>query len=559
MNINLISSASTSISTTLTPAPAAAATSAPQQTTTTFGSTSKHQQQQHKVYDAWEDLWLDQQREEEEEAAKQASMPAPAPIPAPAPPAPVVAAAAAAPAARTTAPIITVVASPSVQAVAVRKAPAPVARASPAPAPAPPVTAPPVTAPAPPALASARPTRAKEDEQEDEQEGDTVPAIASFDDMGLKDTLLRGIFSFGFEKPSPIQQRAIVPAQSGRDMYIQAKAGTGKTGAFAVAALQCIDEHRRDLQCIILSPTRELAAQTSAVVTDLAKHMPTVGIQTLMGGTHHGHTQHRGAATHIACGTPGRVLQMLGNGALRTSKLRMLILDEADRLLSDDLGDQMREIFDMLPTDMQILLVSATMPRRLHEQTSTLMRNPIRLIIKPEEVNLANIRQYYVDVGREDRQADARKLATIEDLYEQLSVAQCIIFTNTQRSASALATALRERDHSVSVLTGEMPQDERTAVLAAFKRGETRMLVATNVLARGIDVQQVRLVINFDLPRDMESYVHRIGRCGRWGRRGIAITLACTQGSRDVQMLTNIEKHWNCIVDELPGDFDKDL
>lgn len=379
-----------------------------------------------------------------------------------------------------------------------------------------------------------------------------MPLYLSFDDMGLKQNLLRGIFAYGFETPSPIQQRAIVSAQAGRDMYVQAKAGTGKTGTFAIAALQRMDETRRELQVLILSPTRELAAQTSRVVTCLGDYMG-VGVQTLTGGTSTRDDMQalRSGAVQVACGTPGRVMHMLDKGSLRTRAISMVIVDEADAMLSEGFVDQVSGIFAQLPDSVQVLLVSATMPPALYEMTRKVMRHPVRLIIPDEEVNLANIRQHVVHV-----QSQADKLPTIESLYEHISVAQCIIFTNTQRLAHSLAAQLRQREHSVSVLTGEMPQEERSEVLSAFRRGDTRLLVATNVLARGIDVQQVRLVINYDLPADPESYVHRIGRCGRWGRRGMAISLVTRA---EMPLIENIERHWRCAITPLPADFGKEV
>merc|ERR1712003_278491 len=315
-------------------------------------------------------------------------------------------------------------------------------------------------------------------------------AIESFDGMDIPEELLRGIYAYGFEKPSAIQQRAIKPTTLGRDLIAQAQSGTGKTATFAIGTLAKLDPKLRECQSLILAPTRELAQQIQKVVIALRDD-----IRTLQGGV------------HIVVGTPGRVYDMINRRALRLDSIRQFFLDEADEMLSRGFKDQIYDIFKFLPESVQVCLFSATMPLDVLEVTQRFMREPVRILVKKDELTLEGIKQFYIAVEREEW-----KLETLCDLYETLTITQAIIYCNTRRKVDWLQEEMQKRDFTVSCMHGDMDQRERDIIMREFRTGSSRVLITTDLLARGIDVQQVSLVINFDLPTNRENYIHRIGR-----------------------------------------------
>jgi len=371
----------------------------------------------------------------------------------------------------------------------------------------------------------------------------------SFDDMPLHQLLLRGIYSYGFEKPSAIQQRAIVPMIQGGDIIAQAQSGTGKTGAFSIALLQRIDFRHKNLQALILSPTRELAQQTHQVVSQIGEYLSesTPFCHTFVGGTRVQEDLKKvQVGVLVAVGTPGRVSDVIKRGALRTDSLRVLVLDEADEMLSQGFSEQIYDIFKFLPKDVQVALFSATMPNDVLELTKKFMRNPTRILVKKESLTLEGIKQFYVAVEEE------HKLDTLMDLYESVSIAQSVIFANTRRKVDWLSERLNANNHTVSFMHGDMARGDREKVMATFRSGSSRVLVTTDLVARGIDVHHVNIVINYDLPSNLENYLHRIGRGGRYGRKGVAINFV---SQKDVELLRQIEAHYHTQIDELPMDF----
>jgi len=376
-----------------------------------------------------------------------------------------------------------------------------------------------------------------------------IRVIPSFDDMPLHSNLLRGIYSYGFERPSAIQQRAVVPLIRGGDIIAQAQSGTGKTGAFSIGLLQRIDFRHRTQQSLVLSPTRELAQQTYGVISSIGDFLAenTPFCNTFVGGTRvQEDLKKLQAGVLVAVGTPGRVSDVIKRGAMRTDALKMLVLDEADEMLSQGFSEQIYEIFKYLPKDIQVALFSATMPDDVLELTKKFMRNPTRILVKKESLTLEGIKQFYVAVEEE------HKLETLMDLYESVSIAQSVIFANTRRKVDWIADQLNRNNHTVSFMHADMPKGEREKVMNTFRTGSSRVLVTTDLVARGIDVHHVNIVINFDLPTNMENYLHRIGRGGRYGRKGVAINFV---SQRDVEMLRAIEKHYHTQIEELPMDF----
>ncbi|KAF9288201.1 translation initiation factor eIF4A [Mortierella alpina] len=385
-----------------------------------------------------------------------------------------------------------------------------------------------------------------EREREFETEPDAPTAVDSFESMELNQELLRGIYSFGFERPSYIQQHAILPILKGHDVIAQAQSGTGKTATFAISVLQQLDYSNPHCQALILVPTRELAHQIKRVILTLGEYL-NVECRACIGGVClQDDIASLSKGVQVVVGTPGRVLDMIRRRVLKTNTIQKFILDEADEMLSRGFRDIIQEIFGLLPSTVQAVLVSATMPADMFEVTSEFMRNPVKILLKTEETTLAGIKQFYVAVDREEW-----KLETLCDLYETVTITQAVIFCNTRRRVEWLRDQLSEREFTVSALHAEMTQPERETIVQDFRRGLSRVLITTDILARGIDIQHMSLVINYDLPNNKENYIHRIGRGGRFGRVGVAINFVT---SADVAALREIEAFFSTQVDELPMD-----
>lgn len=372
------------------------------------------------------------------------------------------------------------------------------------------------------------------------------PVFESFDDYDLDENLLRGIYSYGFEKPSAIQQRAIKPILDGRDTIGQAQSGTGKTATFAIGCLQRIDFKLSACQALILAPTRELAQQIQKVALALGDYCH-VRCHSCIGGTSvRDDIEKLREGQHLVVGTPGRVFDMIGKRHLRVDDLITFVLDEADEMLSRGFKDQIYDIFKTLPPNVQVCLFSATMAPEILDLTSKFMRDAVRILVKKDELTLEGIRQFYIAIEKEDW-----KLDTLCDLYETLTITQAIIYCNTRRKVDFLADQLGKRDFTISTMHAELDQKERDLVMREFRSGSSRVLISTDLLARGIDVQQVSLVINYDLPQNMENYLHRIGRSGRFGRKGVAINFVTNS---DVRAMKDIERYYHTQIEEMPMD-----
>ncbi|EGD78700.1 eukaryotic initiation factor 4A [Salpingoeca rosetta] len=375
---------------------------------------------------------------------------------------------------------------------------------------------------------------------------DPVQIIDTFDDMNLSMELLRGVYAYGYEAPTAIQQRAIVPISSGRDIIVQAPSGMGKTATFSIGSLQRVDTTLPSCQLLVLSPTRELAIQTADACQSLGSYVG-VRVLPLIGGqsVRDQRTALREDGIHVVCGTPGRVKHMLSDDSLDCRQLTTIVLDEADELL-EYFQDDIYDVFQFVPRDAQVVLVTATTTDVLLKISKKVLRNPVNILVKPEELRLEGIQHFFVDV-----QQHLHKYPTLCDLYNSLNTAQTVVFVNRRRTALELEDRLVRDKFAVSVIHGEMEQDERIATLDRFRSGQSRVLVATNVVARGIDVQQVSLVINYDVPLDRESYIHRAGRGGRQGRKGVTINLVTQE---DARFLRDIESFYSIAINELPAD-----
>jgi len=375
---------------------------------------------------------------------------------------------------------------------------------------------------------------------------DEYAVVDSFDDLDLQEGLLRGIYSYGFERPSAIQQRGIRPVLDGRDTIGQAQSGTGKTATFVIGALQRIDYENHQCQALILAPTRELAQQIHKVVLALGDYLK-IRCHSCIGGTSvRDDIDRLRDGQQVVVGTPGRVLDMIGKRHFRVDSLLTFVLDEADEMLSRGFKDQIYDIFKTLPPNIQVCLFSATMAPEILDLTTKFMRDAVRILVKKDELTLEGIRQFYVAIEKEEW-----KLDTLCDLYETLTITQAIIYCNTRRKVDFLADQMTKRDFTVSTMHAELDQKERDLIMREFRSGSSRVLISTDLLARGIDVQQVSLVINYDLPQNMENYLHRIGRSGRFGRKGVAINFVT---NNDVRAMKDIERYYHTQIEEMPND-----
>lgn len=368
-------------------------------------------------------------------------------------------------------------------------------------------------------------------------------------DLNLNLDLLRGIYSYGFEKPSPIQQKSIISIIKGHDIIAQAQSGTGKTGAFSIGAIQNVDATQNTTQVLLLSPTRELATQSYNVISAISRNM-NIRTQLLIGGTYiDKNISALNDVPHIAVGCTGRVFDLIKRNYLKYKDIKMMILDEADEMLSVGFKEQVYEIFQYLNNDVQIALFSATMPPEIENLTNKFMRNPIKILVKAEMLTLEGISQYYIAFDD-----DVAKFSALKDLYESISVSQCIIYCNSIKRVDDLYLAMLEENFPVCCIHSGMEKEDRNHSYNEFIKGKYRVLISSNVTARGIDVQQVSTVINFDIPKCVRTYLHRIGRSGRWGRKGVGINFIT---KFDIPKMKGIESYYSTEIKELPAEFAK--
>lgn len=377
-----------------------------------------------------------------------------------------------------------------------------------------------------------------------------IDCYDSFDNLGIHEDILRGIYSYGFTEPSPIQKLAIKPFIDERDLIIQSHSGTGKTATFMISILNRINPELKKTQAVVVAPTRELAKQIYSVYQSLSNYTDITGYFCIGGSLRNKYNYNEDINQHIIVGTPGRVSDLIGKNIIKTDNVKMLVIDEADDVLSISFQKQLVKIFDSLSETTQLCLFSATIPSELFILTDKMLKNPLKILVKDGELSLKGIQQYKVYLGN----TDEYKYATLCDLYNRISIGQAMIYCNKRYIVDELTNKLREDNFSVSQIHGEMQQKEREQVMQQFRNGITRILISTDVLARGIDVQQVSLVINYDIPKDPDTYIHRIGRSGRYGRKGIAINF---ETNRDRNSLKSIEMAYNIKVETLPNDIEK--
>ncbi|KAI1427608.1 DEAD-domain-containing protein [Xylaria sp. FL1777] len=370
-----------------------------------------------------------------------------------------------------------------------------------------------------------------------------------WEDFSLRRDLLMGIFEAGYEKPSPIQEEAIPVALTGRDILARAKNGTGKTAAFVVPTLERINPKVNKIQCLILVPTRELAMQTSQVCKTLGKHLGVNVMVTTGGTTLRDDIVRLQDAVHIVVGTPGRILDLAGKGVADLSECPMFIMDEADKLLSIEFTPVIEQLLQFHPKDRQVMLFSATFPLSVKDFSDKNMSKPYEINLM-DELTLRGITQYYAFVEEKS------KVHCLNTLFSKLQINQSIIFCNSTNRVELLAKKITELGYSCFYSHAKMAQHARNRVFHDFRNGVCRNLVCSDLLTRGIDIQAVNVVINFDFPKNAETYLHRIGRSGRYGHLGLAINLINWE---DRYNLYNIEKDLGTEIQPIPPTIDKAL
>ncbi len=376
------------------------------------------------------------------------------------------------------------------------------------------------------------------------EDNSPYPELESFDDLEVDEKILRGIYSMGYEIPSNIQRRAIVPLIKGNDLVAQAQSGSGKTATFLIGSMQRIDISIKKPQLLVLCPSRELAQQIHYNFECLNTYLKAKSA-LIMGGTQvEENFKAFDDGAQVIIGTPGRVYDMMKRYVFKTDDLRVFIMDEADEMLSKGFKDQIYEIFQFIPKKCQVGVFSATMPDSALDLTSKFIPNALRILVKPERVTVDGIKQFYLVIENE-----TWKLETLYDLYERLQISQTIIFVNSIKKAEWLKEKLEEVNFIVSCIHGEMSQLERDKIMVSFRNGKSRVLIATDVIARGIDIQQVSIVINYDIPKFCETYVHRIGRSGRYGRKGFAINFVT---DKEFGQLERIQDFYKTTIEPLP-------
>jgi translation initiation factor 4A len=374
-----------------------------------------------------------------------------------------------------------------------------------------------------------------------------VKVYESFDDMGLSEELLRGIYSNGFTKPSAIQTKGIMPMVERRDLIAQAQSGTGKTGTFVIGSLSTVDTSLKKPQVLILVHVRELAQQIAKVANTIGSYMKVKVLCAVGGNSVREDVSALEQGAQFVVGTPGRIFDLINRNALDRSQIRVLIMDEADQMLQEIFFEQVMCILDKgFPAQTRVALFSATMPESVRTVASKILNDPVRILIPPSAVALSGIEQYFIDVEREDH-----KFECIADLYKNLNIAQAVIFCNMRKTAEKLTEKMTTHGFPVSCVHGELEKPERERRMRQFLGGESRVMIATDMIARGIDVQQISLVINYELPQNHETYIHRIGRAGRFGRKGVTINILLPE---EVQTMKDIAEKFNIVLKETPQD-----
>lgn len=367
-----------------------------------------------------------------------------------------------------------------------------------------------------------------------EEKLEETESTLRFSESGIHPDILRAVSEMGFEVMTPIQEKAIPVLLEGKDIIGQAQTGTGKTAAFAIPMIQSMDPQLKKPQGIILCPTRELAMQAAEEIRKLTKYMKSIKVLPVYGGQDISR-QIRGLSqgVQIIVGTPGRVMDHLRRHTIKTSDIKMIVLDEADEMLNMGFREDIETILGDMPEEHQMALFSATMPKVILDITGAYQKDAVFIKVTPKEITVASIKQAYYRVARKDK---VEALCRLIDYYQP---ARSLIFCNTKRMVDEITGQLKDRGYEAEGLHGDLSQNQRDTVMNLFRNGRCAILIATDVAARGIDVSGVDAVFNYDVPEDIEYYVHRIGRTGRAGRKGRSFTLI---SGREIFKIRDIER-----------------
>ncbi len=374
-----------------------------------------------------------------------------------------------------------------------------------------------------------------------------------FNDLKLNEDILKGVYLYGFTTPSKIQITGIQNISAGKDCILQSQSGTGKTASYVLGILNRIDFNEHKNQGIIITPTHELAEQVYNVASALAKFV-TLNIVKCIGGTDINSNREQLKTAHLIIGTIGRISHMIKEKRINLFTIKFIILDEADEILNEGINEKLKFIFDKCSDGIQCCMVSATYPPNIFNIAKKIMHNPVKILLKNSEVSVDLISQFYVNVETEELKFD-----TLLDLYSLISTSQAIIFCNSIEKVDWLKENLEKNNFEITHIHGKLNQKEREEIIKEFRNGKTRILLTTDLLARGIDIPLVNLVINYDLPINKETYIHRIGRCGRFDKKGVAITMVKMEDPIDVKLYNKLKYHYRLNIEELPDNIQKYL
>jgi hypothetical protein len=373
-----------------------------------------------------------------------------------------------------------------------------------------------------------------------------------FNELNLNEDILKGVYLYGFTQPSKIQIKGIKAISTGKDCILQSQSGTGKTATYLLGVLNRLSLDKTT-QGIIITPTRELCEQVYNVASELSK-FTTYNVIKCVGGTNiYDNIKQLRTAT-IVIGTLGRINHMINEKKINTYNLKFIVLDEADELLADGTPNELLELFEKSPNGVQVILISATISKNVFNSSNKFIHDPIKVLLRNDEIAVDLISQFYIDVETEEYKFD-----TLLDLYNLISTSQTIIFCNTIRKIEYLEENLKKNNFPITVIHSNMTQQERDTVVKEFREGKTRLLLTTDLLSRGIDIPQVNMVINYDIPVNKETYIHRIGRCGRFDKKGVSITLVRMKDPSDSKTLFRMKQFYKIQIKEMPNDINQYL
>jgi superfamily II DNA/RNA helicase len=385
--------------------------------------------------------------------------------------------------------------------------------------------------------------------KKDNMEESKSPEL-NFDNLKLDADLLKGVYLYGFTKPSPIQIKGISSISTGRDCILQSQSGTGKTATYLLGVMNRLNTNENTCQGIVISPTRELTNQIYDVAENLGKYT-SYKIVKCIGGTDVKDNKDNLKNAQLIIGTLGRIFHMILEKKINLYGLKFVVIDEADKLLAEGIDKKLQDFFHKIPIGCQIILISATVSGNLFTESKKFIHDPIKVLLKSNEVVVNLISQFYLDVENEEYKFD-----TLLDLYNLVSTSQAIIFCNTIKKVEWLEKSLKENNFPITTIHSEMTQEQRNSVINEFREGKTRLLLTTDLLSRGIDIPQVNLVINFDLPINKETYIHRIGRCGRFDKKGVSITLVNMNDPYDNKTFNRMKSYYKMDIKQLPDNIE---